>query len=132
MIDVDESKRYVAQLQVDGAWLKFDSWYDYLVSIAETTANPFAKAMGSMPLFAEIADEWGKQLGQEVLPDTIYRAFSNENYKHIQAVIDWVDKNEDLLDDPSVYGGGLIFKEIYDLKDPDDRERYQEDFGNEQ
>lgn len=131
MIASYENKRYVAQLQVDGDWFRFDDWWDYLTYISECN-NPFAKAMGSMPLFAKIADEWGKQLGQEVLPDTIYRAFSNENYKHIQAVIDWVDKNEDLLDDPSIYGGGLMFKEIYDLKDPDDRERYQEDFGEEQ
>lgn len=132
MIASYENKRYVAQFQVDGDWTKFDSWYDYLVSIAETTSNPFAKAMGSMPIFSEIAYEWGKQLDKEVLPDIVYRAFSNANYDHMQKVIDWVGNNEDLLDDPSVFGGGLMFKEIYDLKDPDDRERYQEDFGNEQ
>ena len=66
-----ENKRYVAQFQVDGDWTKFDSWYDYLTYIAETTYNPFAKAMGSMPIFSEIAYEWGKQLGKEVLPDTV-------------------------------------------------------------
>lgn len=131
MIKVDDTKRYVACLQVDSDWLKFNDWYDYLVSIAETTSNPFAKAMGSMPIFSEIAYEWGKQLGKEVLPDTIYRAFSNVNYDHMQKVIGWVGNNEKLLDDPSVFGGGLIFKEIYDLKDPDDRERYEKDFGEE-
>lgn len=126
-----ENKRYVAQFQVDGDWFKFDDWWDYLTYIGECD-NPFAKAMGSMPIFSEIAYEWGKQLGKEVLPDTIYRSFSNENYDHMQKVIDWVGNNENLLDDPSVFGGGLVFKEIYDLKDPDDRERYEKDFGEEQ